>query len=115
MKLTRQPQAGFCVVKIEGEIDNYGLPELQHSMEQLMAEGKRKILLDISRVNYIDENVLPVFEHFHHLLDKVRGSFALIGANAFIREFLRSRLTFPLQFFSHVSEAEKKQIPTKNL
>lgn len=51
---------GWTVLAVGGEIDMYTSPALRQQFAQLVDEGRRKIVVDLERVEFLDSSGLGV-------------------------------------------------------
>ena len=47
-----------AVIELVGDVDLYNAPQLQEAIRELLASGQHRILVDLSRVEYIDSSGL---------------------------------------------------------
>ncbi len=51
---------GWSVLRVAGELDVVGAPELRQAAQQMLGEGHRRLLLDLSGVDFVDSFGLGV-------------------------------------------------------
>ena len=74
-----QPQPGWCVVEVEGEVDLASAPVLKGTLLGLFASGGyRRFVLDLSRVGHLDSTGLGVLVGFRQRLGE-GGAVKLAG------------------------------------
>jgi anti-anti-sigma factor len=54
MQITARDQKGITVFALEGRVDSAGAAEMDSTLQSAAAEGKRKMVLDMSGVTYIN-------------------------------------------------------------
>lgn len=54
MQITGRDQKGITVFTLEGRVDSSGAAEMDSVLQSAAAEGKRKMVLDMSGVTYIN-------------------------------------------------------------
>jgi anti-sigma B factor antagonist len=66
------------VVEVEGQIDLYTAPELKERIWQVVDQGKTRVILDMSRVTFMDSTGLGVLMGALKRLRATRGMLALV-------------------------------------
>ncbi|MGI8945334.1 MAG: STAS domain-containing protein [Thermoleophilaceae bacterium] len=66
------------IIELGGEIDLYTAPEFKERMVQLIDEGKREIVVDLSQATFIDSTTLGVLVGGVKRLRPAGGSLALV-------------------------------------
>jgi anti-sigma B factor antagonist len=70
MRIRSQPLEGpLCVVAVEGEIDLATAPELKASLGELLEQGHRRFVIDLSDVAHLDSTGLGVLIGFDKRLN----------------------------------------------
>jgi anti-anti-sigma factor len=77
---------GSCVVYVAGEVDLYAAPRLENALEGVIRFGAKHLLVDLSRVPFIDSSGLGVLLGAARKLG--RDNFALIGVQPQIARVL---------------------------
>ncbi len=89
---TRQAQ-DVVIVSIVGDVDLYSSPEVRNVIISLVDQKTKKILIDLSRVSYMDSSGVATLVEGLQLTGKYKGKFALFGLEASVKEvFELSRL-----------------------
>ena len=52
--------AGIPLIELEGEVDVYTAPQLKQQMISLLEAGTKQIVVDLSKVEYLDSTALGV-------------------------------------------------------
>ncbi|WP_096438485.1 STAS domain-containing protein [Alteribacter populi] len=68
-------------VFLQGEIDVYTVPKLKEELIPLAEESGRKIIVDLSSVNYIDSTGLGVFIGALKATDQSGSTLTITGVN----------------------------------
>ena len=76
------------VIKVEGEIDHFEAPGLRSQMAELIEEGERYLVLDLSDVSYIDSGGVTVLFWAMHEMRPQGGKLALIVTGREVRTIL---------------------------
>jgi len=66
------------VIELGGEVDLYTAPEFKERMVQLIDDGKRRIVVDLSDATFIDSTTLGVLVGGVKRLRPAGGSLALV-------------------------------------
>jgi anti-sigma B factor antagonist len=66
------------VVTVSGEVDMYTAPQLKQCLLDLMDQGARKVVVDLSAVSFIDSTALGVLIGGVRRLHAADGSMALV-------------------------------------
>jgi anti-sigma B factor antagonist len=54
MNITQREENGVTVFDLEGRIDSEGSVELEHALQNALDAGQHKMILDMSRVQYLN-------------------------------------------------------------
>jgi anti-sigma B factor antagonist len=68
-----------CLLDIEGEIDVYTSPQLKQDLVQLAERGIKKVIINLSKVEYLDSTGLGVLIGGLKRLREAGGNLALFG------------------------------------
>ncbi len=68
---------------------DYSRELFRPQLESVLAEGNRLILLDISRMPWINSTQLGLLIFAHRLVEEKKGRLALVGANERIKDLMR--------------------------
>ncbi|MDP2234150.1 MAG: anti-sigma factor antagonist [Actinomycetota bacterium] len=86
--LERHDSLQAAVVHVEGDIDAATVPGLREALEGLIATGHPNIVLDLSRVDYVDSSALGMLVWLDRRLQDGLGRVVLAGANRDVRRIL---------------------------
>ena len=70
---------GYPVVEVCGELDIATSPELREVVQSLLAGGQVRIILDLSRVSFLDSTALGVLVGAHNKTAAGHGALALVS------------------------------------
>ncbi len=76
---SRTPTDTTCLLTIEGEVDVYTSPQLKQDIVQLAERGVKHIIIDLSKVEYLDSTGLGVLIGGLKRLREAGGNLALVG------------------------------------
>jgi anti-sigma B factor antagonist len=80
------PAENNHIVALEGEIDMHESPQVRERFEPLIAQRTEKVVVDLSRVSYIDSSGLAVLIDAMQRIQAYGGKLALFG----IRESVKT-------------------------
>lgn len=76
---SRFPDGTSCILEIEGEVDVYTSPQLKQDLVQFAERGVKRIIINLSKVEYLDSTGLGVLIGGLKRLREVGGNLALVG------------------------------------
>ena len=102
MPLQEQPN----VLPLEGEIDLHVSPEVAESLRTIIAKKPKRVVVDLSRVPYLDSSGLAVLIEGMQNVQEYGGKFALAGVQETVQHILEiARLDQVFQIFPDVDSA----------
>ena len=94
------------ILPLEGEIDLHGSPEVAEALAALIKDEPRKVIVDLSKVSYIDSSGLAVLFEGMQKVEAYRGRLYLIGLQENVRVvFESSRLDQAFRILPDVDAA----------
>lgn len=97
---------GIPVIDVSGEIDLYTAPAFRDILRQAVDDGHRRILVNMSRVRYVDSSGFGTLLGATKRLRPTGGSINLVGCNPSIQKMLRvTRLSTVFGVFDAEDEA----------
>lgn len=106
VQITTTDADGVTVVQIEGTLDTNSAPQAQKEMEELLADGRAKIVMDFSAVDFISSAGLRVLLMTAKKVGAAGGGLRLCGLNEAVREVIEmSGFTVFLSLFDNRTEA----------
>jgi len=82
---TRTSEKELPIIGLEGEVDVYTAPQLKQQMIVLLEQGARAIVVDLTKVDYLDSTALGVLIGGLKRLREIDGNLMLICPSARIR------------------------------
>ncbi len=76
---SRNPDETTCVLDIEGEVDVYTSPQLKQDLVHLAENGTKRVIINLSKVEYLDSTGLGVLIGGLKRLRESGGNLALVG------------------------------------
>jgi anti-sigma B factor antagonist len=70
--------SAYAVVEVGGEVDVYTAPRLKERLNEVVGSGQSDIVVDLSRVDFLDSTGLGVLVGVHRRLQRTDGSLALV-------------------------------------
>lgn len=89
------------IVQLEGELDLHVAPEIAATLNPIIAESPVRLVIDLSRVTYIDSSGLAVLIRAVQDVETYGGRLMIAGAKENVRSIIESAglssffLTFP--------------------
>ncbi len=94
------------VLPLEGEIDLHVSPSISASLKTMMEAKPKKLVVDLSRVSYIDSSGLAVLIEGMQNMDGYGGKFSLAGLQENVRPIFEiARLDQVFRIFPDVDSA----------
>lgn len=94
------------VLSLEGQIDLHVSPKVAASIDEIIKERPARLVVDVSRVNYIDSSGLAVLINGMRDVEDYGGIFILAGVQEEVRPILETaRLEKFFLIFPSVDEA----------
>lgn len=88
LALSTHAHEGWAVIDVSGELDLSNAPQLDDAVQQRMAEGDRRLAIDLSEVSFMDSSALGVLVRCLKRLNEEQGDLVLVGANGAPRRVL---------------------------
>ncbi len=76
---SRTPNETTCVLEIEGEVDVYTAPQLKQDIVQIAERGVKHLIINLSKVEYLDSTGLGVLIGGLKRLREGEGNLVLVG------------------------------------
>ncbi|NOY77235.1 MAG: STAS domain-containing protein [Calditrichaeota bacterium] len=105
MKYNIQRQGDVVVLVPEGELDVSNVPELQNAFEKILGEGYTKVVIDLSKVTYMDSSALGVLVNGLKELRKKNGMLKIANLNGNVERIFQ--LTRLIKFFETYPTTEE--------
>jgi anti-sigma B factor antagonist len=94
------------VLSLEGEIDLHVSPRVSVSLSQMVKKEPKKLIVDLSRVTYVDSSGLAVLIEAMQNVGKYGGKFAIVGVQEPVRSIFEiARLDQVFRIFSDADAA----------
>ena len=94
------------VLPLEGEIDLHVSPRVSISLRQMIEKKPKQLVVDLSRVTYLDSSGLAVLIESMQNVEKYGGKFAIVGVQETVRSiFDIARLDQVFRIFPDVDAA----------
>ncbi len=94
------------ILSLEGEIDLHVSPRVAASLNEMIEKKPPVLVVDLSRVTYIDSSGLAVFIDAMQNVEEYRGKFALAGLQEHVRSiFDTARLDQVFLIYPHADAA----------
>jgi anti-sigma B factor antagonist len=97
---------GAYVVTVSGEADALAAPTLQETLDDVMDEGAREVIIDLLRVPFLDSSILGVLVRTARRLRSSGGDVVLVSDDArLLRTFEISGLITSFRFERSLADA----------
>lgn len=73
MKIIEERHDEVVICKLEGEITISNSPQLRQALDAIIKKNEKKVLVDFSRVSYIDSSGLATLIEMYQRLKKIGG------------------------------------------
>ena len=104
---TRTLEKELPVIELEGEVDVYTAPQLKQQIISLLESGARELVVDLSKVDYLDSTALGVLIGGLKRIREMDGNMALVCPSPRIRRvFEITGLDKIFDMFNSESEAQ---------
>jgi len=104
----RAKGSDVTLIVIRGEIGTETVDQFKEKIDQIINDGKKKLVIDLQEVNYLNSMGLGVFASALKKLKKSNGDLKLINLSPTVMELLeRSRLDKVFDVFETEEEAVK--------
>ena len=102
---TSSTENGINLVEIEGEIDAYTARELDRTLDDLLAQGHSRLVLDASQVSFISSAGLRSITFAQQRAQRQGGEVRLFGLDAQVRRVFEMA---GLDQYLHLSESRQE-------
>jgi len=82
---TRTIDNKLPVIELEGEVDVYTAPQLKQQMINLLESGNKQMIIDLTKVEYLDSTALGVLIGGLKRMREMDGNMVLVCPSARIR------------------------------
>jgi anti-sigma B factor antagonist len=83
----RRVEPGITVLSFAGRLTlGHRLTEVEHALKQRISGGERKLVLDLSRLDFLDSAGIGMLVVLAGAMEQVNGKIRLAGANERIRQ-----------------------------
>jgi len=99
MKIEDLQEGDVIILSVEGDIDLHHSPELRTFLQGKVKEKCPVLIVDFTRVNYIDSSGLATFVEYYQGARAYSGKIAMCGMSARVRsvfELVRLGEVFPI-------------------
>ena len=96
------------IIEVEGSLDTNTSKEAGDQLTKLLDEGKTKLLIDLTNLDYISSSGLRILLATSKKLKPLKGEMKICGLNETVKEvFEISGFTMIFKVFSDLEEARK--------
>ena len=106
MEIKTREEAGVIIITLEGEVDISVTELIREKIRKLWEEKKKAILVDMTKVSYIDSSGLGLLVETRQEMEKYRGEIRLFGLTSDVQKvFELTRLNNFFSIFTTEKEA----------
>jgi anti-sigma B factor antagonist len=100
------PPANSTIFPLEGEIDLHISPTISHWLQQIIIRKPARLLIDLSKVSYVDSSGIAVLIDAMQKVQKYGGAFGVVGMQDSVRSIFEiAKLDQVFRIFPTVEEA----------
>lgn len=101
-----EEDGGLTVVRLAGELDVSTTAEVRATLDGLLIEGAPRLLVDLSRLEFMDSAGLGLLVRAHRQARTFRGSFAVVCQDGIVTHLLSmTGLAHVIRAFPSVQDA----------
>ncbi|MBI4833932.1 MAG: STAS domain-containing protein [Planctomycetes bacterium] len=89
IEIQENTEKNAIIFSLEGTIDVYSCRQLEDSVNKLINEGKYKIVVDLSKVNYMTSVGAGIFMGVHAVTKENKGSIILVNPHSEVKDIFR--------------------------
>lgn len=82
MQITTEVQGDVTIVAIDDHLDTASSPQLEAALLKCVDDGARRLLIDCTKLEYVNSAGLKVFLLLAKKLETLDGQFAICGLNS---------------------------------
>lgn len=106
MEITKEINTGICVFRIEGEVSSYNSSVLREAFADALAEGRGKVIVELSGLNSIDSSGMAIIIDFFVKLKTKGGTLRLCSLNEKVRRVFKfTKLNTLFSFHDSLDQA----------
>ena len=99
-------KGGILILKFTGDLDNASLPVARQALATAVDQGKKRLLLDLERVDYVDSSGLGFFIGTLKKMKEIGGEVKLLRLNAYMLGIFRLiHLDYVLELYDDPEKA----------
>ncbi|MDP8263663.1 MAG: STAS domain-containing protein [Candidatus Ancaeobacter aquaticus] len=108
--LNVREENGWNIVTVDGQIDLYSSPDIRKELLSQAKTKKVKIVVDLSKVSYIDSSGVATLIEAMQKLKKVDGEIALVGLSESVKHvFEIARLESVFAIYKDIADLFSKR------
>lgn len=107
LRITLEEISGRLILRLTGRLDAATAPILERKLESLVLEGKRRLLLDFSNVDYLSSAGLRTLLAFTKKFAGLKGSFGLFSFDDEVEEIIKMA---GFEKILHIYSSEKEAL-----
>jgi anti-sigma B factor antagonist len=109
LNFDRRSTNGIEIIVVSGSLDATSAPEARKEIKEIIEEGRKKLIFDLSRVTFLDSSGLSVFVSGLKAVRAEAGDVALLNLTPNIRALIElMRLHYVFDIFDDEAAAVAK-------
>src|SRR3989304_9975055 len=97
MKLDLRESNGVAILEIAGQLNSGGSDQmLQEAIDTLVASGRTRILVNLSRVDFMDSAGMGELVASHRMVERFGGKLKILSASPKVQSTLSTSKLLPL-------------------
>jgi anti-sigma B factor antagonist len=88
LTIDSRDEENTTIISLDGDLDVSSSPQVKETLSHLLEQGRKRIVVDMSRVSYMDSSGLSAIVATHQSL-RNRGTIALVGCKPNVERVLR--------------------------
>jgi anti-sigma B factor antagonist len=105
--------SAHAVVEVGGEVDVYTAPRLRDRLNEVVGSGQQHLVVDLTKVDFLDSTGLGVLVGAYRRLDRTGGSLVLVCPHEKLLKIFRiAGLESVFKIYRTVPEATAASPPT---
>jgi anti-sigma B factor antagonist len=88
LSVKTRPGRGCLVLQVDGVLDLLTVPQMRDSLQQALNDGTRYIVLDLTKVRFLDSSALGMLAWLHHQLQQRAGKVRIVATEPIVLRVL---------------------------
>lgn len=89
MEIKDELKNGVIVIYLSGDIDREAEEKLEDYFKNILQNDKKKVVLNLSGLDYINSSILGIFVKFYKNLKRLKGDMCFSNVKPFVLNMLK--------------------------